>query len=330
MILDARVDRQQPPASGVEALWDLERFLAESSEGHRGLPEVEIGCERRGRELVRLALQAHLDQRGDGDVGPAVVVEDAEGRVRLSYRRVHTRRLLTIFGEVSITRLGYGAPGHASIHPLDAELQLPGRAYSYELSRRLVRAAVCGPFDEAVALIALMTGVVVPKRSAEVIVVDAAKDFDSFYAERPESCAKPADGEILVGAIDCKGIPMVKPRPAAKVVRRTKGQKANKKKMATVGAVFSQPPYVRTTEAVLDSLFATAVLDKSRGPRRRPHHKRVWASLVSGKDCFIADVQADAPVDLDHTGPTGAAGDLDATGCLARGPTGCLPDRLLP
>lgn len=285
--------RQRSPASGIEALWDLERFLAESSEGHRGLPEVEIGCERRGRELVRLALQAHLATRGDGDIGPTIVVEDPGGAVRLSHRRVHTRRLLTIFGEVSVTRVGYGAPGQASIHPLDAELQLPGRAYSYELCRRLVAAAVCGPFDEAVGLIALMTGVVVPKRSAELIVVDAARDFDSFYAEAPESRAKPAEPEILVGAIDCKGIPMVKPAPAVKVVRRRKGQKANKKKMATVGAVFSQPPYVRTPAAVLDSLFATAGADHTRGPRRRPNHKRVWASLMSGKDCFIADVAAE-------------------------------------
>lgn len=32
---------------------------------------------------------------------------------------------------------------------------------------RLVRLAVCGPFDEAAATIAELTGVTVPKRSAE-------------------------------------------------------------------------------------------------------------------------------------------------------------------
>ena len=53
---------------------------------------------------------------------------------------------------------------------------------------------------------------------------------------------KPAEGEILVGAIDCKGIPMVKPERALRVVRRGKGEKANKKRMATVAAVHSQPP----------------------------------------------------------------------------------------
>jgi len=120
------------------------------------------------------------------------MIDDPSGPVRLGCRRHHTRHLLTVFGEVSVTRLGYGTPGHQSIHPLDAELGLPGRTYSYEICRRLVRAAVVGPFDEATALIAEMTGVVVPKRSAETLLVEAAVDFEAFYAARtkgrPSQC----------------------------------------------------------------------------------------------------------------------------------------------
>ena len=87
---------------------------------------------------------------------------------------------------------------------------------------RLTRAAVCGPFAEAIALIADMTGVVVPMRSAEAIVKDAAADFEDFYATRAGKA--PGPREILVGAIDCKGIPMVNPDGAQKVVRRRKGE----------------------------------------------------------------------------------------------------------
>ncbi len=169
--------RPRRPVTGLEAFWDLERYLGTAAKAKVGLDVVERESERRGRELVRLALQAHLDTRGDGDIGPALVIDGEEGPVRLGYRRQHTRRLLTVFGEVSVTRLGYGAPGHASVHPLDAQLALPGRTYSYEICRRLVRAAVVGPFDEATALIAEMTGVVVPKRSAETTVIEAASDL---------------------------------------------------------------------------------------------------------------------------------------------------------
>jgi len=166
------MSRGQRPQSGLEAFCELERFLARSATARLGLREVEVQTERRGREVLRLALQAHLDARGDGDLGAALVLDGPEGPVRLSHKRAHTRRLLTVFGEVSITRVGYGACHQPSIHPLDASLSLPARTYSYECQRRLVRAAVCGPFDEAVATLAEMTGVVVPKRSAEQVVID--------------------------------------------------------------------------------------------------------------------------------------------------------------
>ncbi len=66
---------------------------------------------------------------------------------------------------------------------------------------------------------------------------------------------------------------MVKPERALRVVRRGKGQKANKKRMATVAAVHNQAPVVRTPQEVLDSLF-DAGERRERQPRPRPweHH----------------------------------------------------------
>ena len=127
----------------------MEAFLARSAKAHAGLPELERESERRGREVCRLALQVHLDTRGHGDVGAALVLDSPAGPVRLTHKRLHARRLLTIFGEVKLTRMGYGARGQPSIHPLDAQLCLPGRTYSYEICRRLTKAAICGPFAEA-------------------------------------------------------------------------------------------------------------------------------------------------------------------------------------
>ena len=155
-----------------------------------------------------------------------------------------------------------------------------------------MRAVVCSPFDEAISFFAEMSGTAVPKRSAEQLVREAAVDFDAFYAQRPAAAVKPARGEILVAAIDCKGIPMVKPERTLRVVRRGKGQKANKKRMATVAAVHNQTPVVRTPQQVLDSLFSTDGRPE-RQARPRPGHKRVWASLTADKDTFINDVKAE-------------------------------------
>ena len=286
------MDDQSPPSSGIDAFQDLERWLSGQAAASAGLSELERESERRGREILRLALQGHIDARGDRDVGEAVVLASRKESVRLAHKRVHTRPLVTLFGEVKVTRIGYGARGQEAIHPLDAELMLPGRLWSYECQRRLLRAVICGPFDEAIALVAEITGTTIPKRSAEQLVQDAAVDFDSFYAARDADTIAPADGEILVGAIDCKGIPMVKPDGAIKVVRRGKGEKANKKKMATVAAVHSQPTIIRTPKDVIDSLFGTQ--DPSERPKRpRPNRKRVWASLTAGKDAFITDVKTE-------------------------------------
>jgi len=125
------------------------------------------------------------------------------------------------------------------------------------------------------------------------MIVEAAGDVDTFYADRaPVPWTETA--AILVAAVDGKGIPLVKPGGATRVVRRTRGQKANRKRMATVAAVFTRAPWIRTPEDVVASLFRTApTLHVGEPPRPRPEQKRVWASLVKGKTAVIADVAAE-------------------------------------
>lgn len=276
----------------------LQGWLFSEEALNRPLDEIEREQERRSREVNRLLLQAHIQARGKGDVGPAVAVvsSGSDHVVRLhTHRREHVRHAETVFGEVAVERLGYGAEGVESVHPLDEALALPKRTYSYEVQRRLMKAAVQGPFDEAVERVEDATGTSVPKRSAEEVVKDAARDFDAFYAERR---VPPPDkaGPIVVGAIDGKGIPMVKPEKALRVVRRGKGKKANKKRMATVAAVFTQEPRARTPEEVVESLFRTGpevAGEEDRPARVRPEHKRVWASIEKTKDEVIAEAGAE-------------------------------------
>src|SRR5260370_15659735 len=138
----------------------------------------------KGREVQRLLLQTHLQLRGDGDVGRALLVPQAAGEVLYTHRRLRTRSLKTIFGPVEIHRMGYSRNGGPSIYPLDQILALPARSFSYELQRRFVKAAAHKPFHESVEAIADLTGVSVPKRRLEEILQDAAKDFDAFYQQR--------------------------------------------------------------------------------------------------------------------------------------------------
>ncbi len=266
----------------------LEAWLASSGTLQLPLHEIESQQQTKGREVQRLLLQAHIERRGDGDVGPALLVSQQAGSVLYTHRRLRTRSLKTIFGPVEIHRMGYSRDGAPSIYPLDQTLTLPARSFSYELQRRLVKAAVQNPFHESVETVADFTGVSVPKRSLEKILRDAALDFDAFYQQR---APMPADGSILVAAVDGKGIPMVKPGGAQPSVRLTKGQKANKKRMATVAAVFTRAPWVRTPEQVVESLFRIERQTPAAGQTPpRPENKRVWASLLKGKTAVMKEV----------------------------------------
>lgn len=149
-----------------------------------------------------------------------------------------------------------------------------------------------GPFDEATEAVADATGASLPKRTAEQIVGDASVDFASFYTQRTLRLDAES-GPLLVASVDGKGVPMVKPHPGGRKVRLGKGEKRNKKRMSTVGAVFTQQPNIRTPEAVVESLFAESPEPKPPKRYHRPEQKRVWASLLSGKDAFIAQVQAE-------------------------------------
>jgi len=258
-----------------------------------GLRAVELGEEMHGRELLRLLLQSHVENRGTGDVGPSIRVFE-EGccspAVLYTHKRMQSRKVVTVFGKICVRRMGYGIRGEISIHPLDEQLQLPARLYSYELQRRLVKKAVQGPFDEVIEGVRESTGVKISKRTAEDIVCEACEDFDSFYAGRQQEPTEET-GPILVGSIDCKGIPMIKSELASRKVRRGRGEKAQKKMMATVATVFTQRPRIRTPEEVVESLFEPEKRPKPKRARSsRAENKRVWASLESTKDWFINDV----------------------------------------
>src|SRR5438034_10483881 len=162
----------------------LEAWLASSHTLQLPLHEIESQQQTKGREVQRLLLQAHIEYRGDGDVGPALLVPQQAGSVLYTHRRLRTRSLKTIFGPVEINRMGYSRNGAPSIYQLDQTLALPARSFSYELQRRLVKAAVQNPFHESVEAVADLTGVSVPKRSLEEIPRDAALDFDAFYQQR--------------------------------------------------------------------------------------------------------------------------------------------------
>jgi len=168
--------------------------------------DLERELEKKGRELMRQLLQEHLNNRGPSKCDQPVC--DADG-VEQSRVRLQERELETIFGTVSIERTGYGRQGTKSLHPMDAELNLPNERYSLEMRRRVAEEAAKSSFDETLESIGKNTGGHIPKRQVEELVMRAAQDFDAFYQTRqPLSGKKQGAGSILAISVDGKGITM--------------------------------------------------------------------------------------------------------------------------
>ena len=137
----------------------------------------------RGRELLRQLYQDHLDLRGQRERRLAAVT-DAQGVSRRIVERDHERTLATVFGDVTVRRLAYRAPGQANLHPADAALNLPGEKHSHGLRRLAATEAARGSFDDARAALTRVTAVATGKRQIEALTVRAAADFTAFYAAR--------------------------------------------------------------------------------------------------------------------------------------------------
>lgn len=262
--------------------------------------ELERELEKKGRELMRTLLQEHLDNRSPGQCERPVSGSDGIDRSRV---RLQERKLETVFGTVSVERAGYGKKGAESLHPLDAELNLPDERYSLELRHRVAEEAAKNSFDETIESIRKTTGGHVPKRQIEELVKRAAVDFDAFYDTRHGAIAEgQGAGSVLVTSVDGKGVVMRKEdlreqtRKAAEAraykmgKRLSKGEKKNAKRMATVATVYTVAPFVRAPEDVIGEASCTL----ARTPRPRPEQKRVWASLEKEPEQVIEQALAEA------------------------------------
>lgn len=265
----------------LAALWELiERSGAEG----RRIDEVERELFAQLLALGHTLLGAFVAQAGDGDEGETV--ERDEQTLQRSATK-HPRRYVSIFGVLMILRFVYAVrAGQRAEHtPLDARLGLPADDFSYVLVDWQQRMCLKDSFAEAVDSLGTLLGVAPSVRAAEHGNRCLAEHADAFRLAQPPP--DPAEeGEILVLTADGKGVPMRRPleERVRRGPRRAKGEKANKKQMAYVAAVYSIAPFARTPDDVVDEL-----LRRERAQDRpRPQHKRVWVEMTrvdQGDDC---------------------------------------------
>jgi hypothetical protein len=247
----------------------------------------ELFVEDRGREVLRTVFQNFISSKGKGDVGPAIL--NGENEV-LQYKRSRTRKLMTLFGKISIERIGYSGPELSMVFPLDATLNLCPTLYSYVLQQRVVAEAIRGSYSEASKAIFTNTGNKISPSRIESIVARSAVDFEEFYEQFLDRATlqTASKSPLLVLSLDGKGIVMRKEHltnatqkkaaeSAHKLDKRLcPGEKKNFKRMATVAAVYSIGRNVRTASDIVGNLEKDETKKKKQP---RPIGKRVWSSI---------------------------------------------------
>jgi len=291
--------------------------------------ELEAQLQTVGRELLCCLFQDHLDlrssreQRLDG-------VADGEGVERRAVERDHQRPLASVFGEVTVNRLAYRQRGEQNLYVADGALNVPEERASHGVRRLAAIEAAAGSFEHATGQVRERTGLALGKRQVEELAVRAAVDFERFYAERVSATDEQhGEQDVLVLSADGKGIVMraealrqatarAAQRASPKLkARLSKGEKANRKRIAEVGAVYEIEPAPRTPAEVLAPtkekvlpapkakhkwLTASVVEDAAtvvsdifdEAQRRDPVHQRQWVALVDGNNHQIDRIKQEA------------------------------------
>jgi hypothetical protein len=255
----------------------IERAIAEK----RRLDEVERDTFVELMDMGLMVLTAFLAESGEGDEGEHVEHQGKQSR-RLPEK--HKRTYRSIYGALEIQRYVYGTrEGQAIEHvPLDAQLGLPAGEVSYVLEDWLERLCLTEAFRESVNSLVALLGVraKVSVDTAEEHSKQMARHAGSYRASQAMPPAR-EEGEFLVVTADGKGVPMRRPVNSATQDctsrhRRRKGEKAHKKQMAYVGAVYTIDPFRRTADDILDDL----IHKKHAKDRPSPKHKHVWAEMT--------------------------------------------------
>src|SRR5262245_23558050 len=145
------LDVEMSMAEGEQALQVLMQCVRESA-GKLEAYEAEKGIFKRLLPIGLAAMKRYFAQRGTGDMGPAVTW--AAGVLLPREQKRRGRGYFSIFGKLKVARTCDRVPGEPGSFPLDAQVNLPKRCYSYCLPEWMTLFEVEHPFQESAGLCA--------------------------------------------------------------------------------------------------------------------------------------------------------------------------------
>jgi hypothetical protein len=265
----------------VDKMDQLRQFVHDAARDGVAAHEVERGLFRRLLSLGHDLLGEFFVLQGSGDIGEQFTLPD--GEVVQRQPELHDRPYTTIFGDFTLRRTVYSMGTNQKLEaPLDARLQLPDSKFSHLLQSWDQLVCTEQPYNQVSRVFETIFELRQHTDSLERMSRRLSADAEAFCWSRSVPPAK-EEGEILVESADGKGVPIrhaADTRPIQEHQHRP-GPKPDRKRMATVGAVYSVDRFVRTPEQVLEALFHDP--DEPPSPdapqRPRPQHKWTYARL---------------------------------------------------
>jgi hypothetical protein len=262
---------------GQVQLEEMAEFVRQAVRDGRPIDQVERGLWQSLLALGHTMLAGYVEGVGVCDVGETL---SYEGRQLNRLELLHERRYVSVFGELTVRRHVYGAreTQKHEVIPADAVLGLPASDFSSLLQEWDQSFCVQGSYAESRQTVQRILGLGQSIRSLEQMSVSMAGQVEEFRQWQPAPAAAD-EGRIVVLTADGKGVPMRRESasdPPAVRGRRKKGEKANKKRMACVGGVYTIEPFVRTAEDVVDEVLR----DARKPDRPEPCHKQLRAELT--------------------------------------------------
>jgi len=259
---------------------ELLGIVSESVQEQVPIHQVELKAFQKLLQAGHAIVQLLVDCQGDGDVGETCDLPD--GKTLKRSKQPHRRSYVSVFGPLHVERFVYAVREGQRMEfcEVDARLALPESKFSYLLQDWDQSFAMEQPFGKVVQTVRKILGLDQHVDSVERMNRNMAKEVEAFHASS-EAPPPEEEGEIFVETADGKGVPIRRPADAPPIHahRHQRGPKPDRKKMATVGAVYSVDPFVRTPEEVVESLFRDPREKRPTRTRPRPCHKRMRAAL---------------------------------------------------
>ena len=243
-------DIERSIAEGQQGYEDLIQFVLENAENCEA-HEIEKNISRLIKPIAIATLKLYLAKRGTGDQGSEIERED--GILLKRESQLRPKNYISIFGPLPIPRTCYRHIGEGSLFPLDDEINLPERAYSYVVQEKMNPLSIDHPFQEGAKRFSDMFDLPMVEKSMVNVSRESSTDYDEYYEQKspPDPIEK---GDYHVISFDGKGVPMINAEAAKIKAKLDKGEKRLKKKEALVGVSYTVDKKERTPKELAEKL----------------------------------------------------------------------------